>query len=624
MMDESHGSSPPSTRELIDRLSRFQGPPQAFLANLLAVQCHLASAGGGAILRAGEEGVSVLASWPVLQEGQPTPAWLAHAAETLPQTLAKGETEIRPLHDSTDLYGAPAGRHLVLIPMARPGQATTGLAAFHIETADGAHIAASREKLELTASLLSLYEMRLTLQARQNDIRRLRESLEVLAAINDQSRFHGLAMALCNDLASRWNCHRVSLGFLGGRYVRLAAMSHTEKFSRKMQSVQDVESAMEECVDQDLEITYPSDPASPCIARAAGQLAGHHGPSAVLSVPLRLDGEPVAAVTLERPAEAPFAVEEAESLRLALNMITPRLMGVYETDRWFGSRWARRLRRGAATVVGPRHTWAKLLILGLIGLVCFATFVRGNDDVQGTFAVEPLERQYISSQFDGRLAEIRVGQGDTVVAGEILALLDTRELEYQRDRVAAQQARYETEADAAFQEGDIGQSHYLDAQAKEAAAQVALLEMKIQQAALRASKDGVVVSEDLHRLGGIGRPVTRDDRLFEIVTPEAFSVELLIPEDRIADVKIDQRGELAAQSYPDQKIGFAVTWISPRAELIDQENVIRVRVKLDEGELPAWMHLGTEGVARIHVGTKPYGQLWTRKLVNWVRMRLWL
>jgi multidrug resistance efflux pump len=624
MMDESHASPPPSTRELIDRLSRFQGPPQAFLTNLLAVQCHLAQASGGAILRAEADNVNVLATWPALEEGQPTPAWLAHAAEALPETFASGETEIRPLHDSVDMYGAPPRRHVVLIPMARPGQAATGAAAFWIETGDIAHIAASREKLELTASLLSLYEMRLTLQARQNDVRRLRESLEVVAATNEQGRFHGLAMAICNDLASRWECHRVSLGFLGGRYVRLAAMSHTEKFSRKMQAVQDVESAMEECVDQDLEITYPSDPSATCVARAAEQLAGHHGPSAVLSVPLRLDGEPVAAITLERPAEAPFAVEEVESLRLALNMITPRLMGVYETDRWFGSRWARRLRRGAGAIVGPKHTWAKLLVLGLIGLVCFATFVKGNDDVQGTFAIQPLEKQYISSQFDGRLAEIRVGQGDTVVAGQVLAVLDTRELAYQRDRVAAQQARYETEADAAFQEGDIGQSHYLDAQANEAAAQVALLEMKIQQASLRATKPGIVVSEDLQRLGGIGRPVARDDRLFEIVAPEAFLVELLIPEDRIADVAIDQRGELASQSYPDQKVSFTVKWISPRAELIDQENVIRVRVEIDSGEIAPWMHLGTEGVARIHVGEKPYGELWTRKLVNWVRMRFWL
>ncbi len=622
-MDDSHASVP-STRDLIDRLSRFQGPPQAFLTNLLAVQCHLASASGGAILRLQEGGANVLAAWPALQEGQPTPPWLAHAAQELPATLDAGETRILPLHESSDLYGAPPAKHLVLIPMVRPDQATAGVAAFHIESTDAAHIAASREKLELTASLLSLYEMRLTLQSRQNDLRRLRESMEVLVTANEQSRFHGLAMALCNDLASRWGCHRVSLGFLGGRYVRVAAMSHTEKFSRKMQAVQDVESAMEECLDQDLEIAYPSDPSATCVARAAEQLAGHHGPSAVLSVPLRLEGEPVAAVTLERPADHPFTYEEAQSLRLALNMLTPRLMGLYETDRWFGSRWARRVRRGAGLVVGARHTWAKLLALGLIGLICFASFVKGNDDVQGTFVMEAAERQYVSSQFEGRLAAIHVTQGQSVEAGQLLAELDTRALTYQRDQAAAEQARYETQADNAFQAGEIGQSQYYDAQAEEAAARVALLDWQIEQAQLRAGMAGVVASEDLRRLGGIGKPVGPDDQLFEIVTPQAYSVELLIPEDRIADVREGQQGELASRSYPDQKMSFTVAWISPRAELVDQENVVRVRVDIDPAQIVPWMHLGTEGVARIHVGQRPYGELWTRKLVNWIRMRFWI
>ena len=38
-----------------------------------------------------------------------------------------------------------------------------------------------------------------------------------------------------------WQCERVSLGFFKGRYVQLRAMSHTEKFSRKMKIVQELE-----------------------------------------------------------------------------------------------------------------------------------------------------------------------------------------------------------------------------------------------------------------------------------------------------------------------------------------------------------------------------------------------
>ena len=40
-----------STAELVQHLSQFDGQPQDFLVNLLAVQCRIASAGGGFVKR---------------------------------------------------------------------------------------------------------------------------------------------------------------------------------------------------------------------------------------------------------------------------------------------------------------------------------------------------------------------------------------------------------------------------------------------------------------------------------------------------------------------------------------------------------------------------------------------
>ena len=72
--------------------------------------------------------------------------------------------------------------------------------------------------------------------------------------------FAAAAMGFCNELASRWNCDRTALGVLKGRYVHLKGLSHTEKFSRKMQLAQSIEAAMEECLDQDIEVMHPPDP----------------------------------------------------------------------------------------------------------------------------------------------------------------------------------------------------------------------------------------------------------------------------------------------------------------------------------------------------------------------------
>ena len=56
--DEAYSSQPflpaeqPTTAELIEELTQFDGAPQEFLLNLLAVQCRVAPAQGGAVFRA--------------------------------------------------------------------------------------------------------------------------------------------------------------------------------------------------------------------------------------------------------------------------------------------------------------------------------------------------------------------------------------------------------------------------------------------------------------------------------------------------------------------------------------------------------------------------------------------
>ncbi len=345
------------TVELIDRLSRFDGPPEEFLLNLLAVQCHVGGAAGGVILRITPQGrAEAIAVYPALAEGATAPVWLAQSVESAPQVLAEGVTAIKPIRMPDELYGAPSRRHVVMLPL-RSGGGVRGLAAFLLETDNPKMLAAGQERLELTVSLLGFYEMRLTLQRRQTDLVRLQKGLETLAAVNENQRFTSSAMAICNEVSAGWNCERVSLGFIKGRYVHLKALSHVEKFSRKMKLVQDIESAMEECFDQDLEIIHPTAEGASYVSRATADLAVNQGPTAVVSLPLRRKGEPVAILTVERPVDTPFTGEDIESLRLTCDLCGPRLADLYEQDRWFGARMMATWRRGLGALVGPKHTW---------------------------------------------------------------------------------------------------------------------------------------------------------------------------------------------------------------------------------------------------------------------------
>ncbi len=620
-----------STTELIDRLSRFQGAPGEFLGNLLAVQCRLASAIAGAILRPGADGrTEVAAVFPPPEEGSAVPVWLASAVESAGQAVSAGATTVKSLHGPDDLYGQPAGRHLVMIPL-KGDQGIRGLGAFVIETSDDAVIAASRERLELTISLLSLYEIRLTLQRRQADLSRLRKAMEVLSAVNEQDRFTGAAMAFCNETASRWQCERVSLGFLKGRYVRLKAMSHTEKFSRKMKIVQDIESAMEECLDQDVEVVYPPEAEATCVSRSAGELSKRHGPTAVVGFPLRRSGEPVAVLTVERPADRPMALNEIEPLRLTCELCTARLANLHENDRWFGAKVMADARKAMATLVGPKHTWMKAAAILIFAAVVFLIFAKGDYRADATFVFEATQRQVVPVPFDGFLKSVSVVPGDSVTAGEsILAGLDTSDLRLQLAGARAERLAYQKRADAAMRDEKTAEAQVAHAEADKVNAHIHLLEHHIRKAQIVSPISGCVVTGDLKRQ--IGAPVKTGDVLFEVAPLGSLRAELFVPEDEIADVvrMVEAaekrgdvvRGELAAAGKPDRHIPFVVERINPVAEVIDQRNVFRVRVRLLETH--SGMRPGMEGVAKIHLGRRRYAWLWTRKLVNWLRMKLWL
>jgi biotin carboxyl carrier protein len=628
------GVRPPTVAELVDRLSRFDGPPEVFLVNLLAVQCHLAGAETGAILRtAGPKAQpEILALYPPLTQGAAVPPWAGQAAESIGEVIGSGATMVRPVFSADDLYGAEAKQLLILVPL-RGGQGVRGVAAFVAANRGRAATEQARERLEISSSLLSLYEMRLTLQQRQADFQRLRTAMEVLSAINEQPRIAGAAMAMCNEVASRWRADRVSLGFLKGRYVHLKATSHTEKFSRKMKLVQDIEAAQEECLDQDIEVVFPVSQESTYVSRAAGELSRQHGPSAIVSLPLRRAGQVTGVITVERSNEHVFTGEDIESLRLTCELATARMVSLYEMDRWFGARAVAGARKGLSTLVGAKHTWIKVVAILAFAAIAFLVFAKGRYRVQSPFTVQAVERRLISAPFDGVLGKVNVRPGDTVEVDQTLAEMDTKELGLQLEVKSHEYGITNAERTAAESESkDADVAKYTE-QLKQIQADIDLLQYRIDQAVLKSPIKGKLLQGDL--VQQIGMTVQTGKVLFEVGPLEKLRAELRIKEDQIGDVAAAMRerpgkveGELATEGFPGDKIHFTVETIIPVAEVKDQKNIFRVRVVLDDKKLesgppPSWLVPGVEGVAKVDIEKRRYAWIWTRQLVNWVRMRLW-
>ena len=490
------------------------------------------------------------------------------------------------------------------------------------------------------------------------ELERLKAAMETLSAFNAPVHFLAAAMALVNEIAARWKCDRASIGFLKGRYVRVLALSHTEKITRNMQLVQDIEGAMEECLDQDVEIIVPPPKEASFVYRATDVLASRHGPNAVISFPLRRErahlkeraderfGNVVAVLTVERKFDKPFTLQEVETLRLAADLFTSRLYDLFENDRWIGDKALRGTRRSLAWALGAKHTWAKIAAIAVAGFLGFAFLVDGMLRVEAPFEVQAIETQVVSAPFDGYLMSTEVEPGDMVITpassaafdelngqsplaptlsvkrpASVLATLDTTELVKQRHGLMEEVVKYKKAADQARAEGKIADMQAAESEQRYAQFRVDDLTWQIERAQITAPIDGIVFQGDLRTK--LRAPVRAGDQLFEIGQAE-LRAELDVPEEQILEVRIGQKGILKATAAPDRPLHFTVERILPVAVVPSTKNVFKVRVRFDAGQDTHWLRPRVEGLAKIDIRTHRYAWIWTHRMINWVRMKLWL
>jgi multidrug resistance efflux pump len=591
------------------------------LTRVLARQCRQVRATGGAMLRPVEkQRVSLLAAFPPSDTKNALPKWISPALNTCLKVLSSGKAAIVP-ESPQQGSGTPTRSHIIVIPIKKKN-IVRAVAAFLVPEENPRKLAVLRKLLQTTSFLLDYCELHLTLEKHRTAIDRLSLALGVISVCNQSGHFTSIAMALCNALAEKLRCHRVSLGVLEGRYVRVHAMSRTDTFHREMKLTQDIEAAMEECLDQDLEIIRPAAADAAYVSRATGQLSQRHGPSAVLCVPVRRHGGVSAVITLERSADRPFTnLQEIEAVRLACDLCAPRLMDLREDARWFGARMAAAVRKKAGMILGPQHTGLKLWAVLIFLSAMFLVFASGEYRVGAPFIFEASIQQAVVAPFDSYIKSVHVDPSDAVIAGKtLLGELETADLRLELAALKAQQQGHRKQRAASMRDGKTAEAQMAEAQIDKLAAEIRLSERHIKQATLVAPISGRLVSEDLERR--LGAPVEAGDVLFEIARIELLRAELYVPEESIALVNIGQAGELAAVGHPDRKIRFVVERITPLAEVVNQVNSFRVRARLLDR--PKWMRPGMEGLARIDVGKKRYVWIWTHRLTDWLRMKLWL
>jgi hypothetical protein len=606
---------PARTANELFELRQFSGAPKEFWPRFLAAAARLASA-DMMVLLLGNPGKTP--RWVKIGE------WTASSGPSRARTSLTAQLETiaeRGLKENSFVQQCDAALGSFTIALRLKLARAEDEVILAAQVVDFTE-AAAREaflRLSLAADTPALYQLNQAARQARNDVEKFAAVLDLLAPVNDATRFLPAALAFCNGVATRFRCDRASLGWLEGGYIHLRAMSRTERFDRQMSAAQALEKAMEECLDQDEELLWPPSEESSAVLRdhdhfAREQSSGHLG-----SLPLRVEGKAVAVLSCERQTAA-FSPVELQQLRLLCDQAARRLSELKQRDRWFGARWAAQAREYFAGWLGPEHTWSKVCALGTVLLLLALVLVRVEYRVGGNFILRSDEAEYLTAPFDGYIGKVFVRAGDHVQPGGSLLELDRSELRLEESAALADLTRYQRESEKARAAKSLAEMRIADALAQQAQARLDLVRFRLDTAVVKAACDGVVVEGDLRER--IAAPVKQGDALFKVARLDTLYAEAEIPERDVKEILARGPGELAFVTQPKLKYPVSIQTIEPAAVTRKDGNVFLVRLNLDRRP-EAWWRPGMTGLCKLSVEKRSLLWILTHRTVDFLRLKLW-
>ena len=445
-------------------------------------------------------------------------------------------------------------------------------------------------------------------------------ALGVVVGVAEQRDLPTATRAAATDLATRFGCDRVSIGFRRLGRCKVAAISHSAQFGKRMNLVRLLGAAMDEAVDQRGLVLWPHAGADqPMAAHRHERLARAHGVGQILTVPLYAVDHFVGAVTFERPADRPFGQHDLEVLEAVATVLAPVLDEKRRNDRWLLTKALEILAQHFGRLVGPRRLGRKAAALAVVGLAAFLWFATGTDRVTADAKVEGRVQRFMVAPVDGFIAEAPVRPGDAVARGELLVRLDDRELALERLRLVTELERQRIEYDTALAAGERSDASIRRSEIDQSEAQIALIDQQIERMRLVAPFDGLVIAGDLSQ--SIGAAVARGDALMTLAPGDGFRVTMRVDEGRIDDMAVGQVGSLVVAALPERSFPVEIARITPVAEYADGATSFRVEAALPDGG--GGLQPGMEGVVKVEIEDRRLATIWTQPLTDWARLWAW-
>lgn len=445
--------------------------------------------------------------------------------------------------------------------------------------------------------------------------------IELISAGLEEEDFQVALVQVATELAKRFECSQVSIGFVHFKQPRIKAISGNSRIDRQSNLVRAMGDAMSEAIDQGRPVVYPAlaDTESVQSVHFHAQLAKLHNFSAFCSVPLVKNAKAVGALLLERPSDTPFTSYMLEHLERIGLLLGPVLETRRRDERSLVAKAVDAAYTNIRHLFGPGYLVFKMSVVLITLLIAALFMVSGPFRIAADSVVEAGVLRSVIAPQSGFIDNSLVRPGDLVSEGDLLANLDDRELLKEQRKWQAQREQLLKEYRQALAQADRSEVAVIFAQRQQAEAQLMLVEQRLHRTRLTAPYDGVVVKGDLSQK--LGSPVERGESLFEIAPIDNYRVVLKVDDRDIGLLKTGQTGKLRLAGIPDQLIDIRVERITPVAISEGQRNVFRVEAAMTvSADL---LRPGMAGVSRIDIGERKYLWIWTRKILNQLQLTLW-
>ncbi|MBU6300646.1 MAG: efflux RND transporter periplasmic adaptor subunit [Verrucomicrobia bacterium] len=429
----------------------------------------------------------------------------------------------------------------------------------------------------------------------------------------------GMAM-ICDELAELTGAARVAIGAGDQLHCRVHALSGAGHVEDSSQATSQISALMRESIGVDSPLAWPERNDGTGVLTAANHtpLLDTMSAAEALAIPLKTEPagtktpETVGAILLLWDRERPARRQEIELLQAAAPHLAALVYLCGESlPRGLPGAW----KRFWATAGQYRKTAA--IAAPILFLV--AMFLPVPYHVSANCRLQPEVTRQVAAPFDGILERALVKPGQTVEAGQLLAVLDGKEIRWKLAEAIAKREAALKERDQAMAARDIAAKQLAQLQADGLGLQVDLLRYQKDHLEVRAPISGSLISGNLERSEGV--PVTTGQKLFDIAPLDRLELEIEVPDSEVAQVATGQKVRFRLEAQARFRHGGVVSQVYPISEVRDGRNIFVSLSTVDNSS--GGLRPGMLGKARVETGHRFLGWTLFHRLWDWVRLNLW-